>query len=119
MGKRAVAMQLIETTNFGLSVQILQEFYVAVMRKLAKPLGPDEALAFLDRFRSFPILPVDVGLVYEGVRNSVKFQVSYWDGTIIAAADRMRATILYSEDLDNGQRYGNIKAVNPFRADFK
>lgn len=112
--KRAAAMQLIATEDFGLSAQVLQEFYVTVTRKLAKPLGPGEAMAFLDRFRAFPVLVVDAGLVYEGARNAKKFQVSYWDGAIIAAAERLHAKTLYSEDLNHGQRYGSIEALNPF-----
>ncbi len=113
--KREAAIQLIATADFGLSAQVLQEFYVTVTRRLAKPLGPDQAMVFLDRFRAFPILTVDTGLVYEGARNSMKFQVSYWDGAIIAAAERMCAKILYSEDLNHGQKYGTVEVVNPFR----
>jgi predicted nucleic acid-binding protein len=58
----------------------------------------------------------DFGLVAEGIRNSVKFQVSYWDGAIIAAAERLKATTLYSEDLSHGQRCGDVTIVNPFIA---
>lgn len=112
--KQARAIALIETVDFGLSAQVLQEFYVTVTRKIAKPLTPAAALQFLDRFRVFPMVAVDQGLVVEGIRNSLKFQVSYWDGAILAAAERLHARLLYSEDLSHGQCYGKIRVQNPF-----
>lgn len=112
--RQKVALHLIEIVDFGLSAQVLQEFYVTVTRKIAQPLAPEAAVEFLDRFRAFPFVATDQGLVTEGIRNSLKYRISYWDGAIIAAADRLRATTLYSEDLNPGQRYGNITAINPF-----
>jgi predicted nucleic acid-binding protein len=114
--KKKTAIALIESTDFGLSAQVLQEFYVTVTRKLTVPLPPEEAMAFLDRFHAFPLVVTDFGLVAEGIRNSVKFQVSYWDGAIIAAAERLKAKTLYSEDLNHGQCCGDVTIVNPFFA---
>jgi predicted nucleic acid-binding protein len=112
--KQAQAIELIERVDFGLSAQVLQEFYVTVTRKLARPLTADAALQFLDRFRAFPMVSVDQALVVEGIRNSVKFQLSYWDGAILAAAEQLHARILYSEDLNHEQRYGEVVVRNPF-----
>ncbi|MDA0348985.1 MAG: PIN domain-containing protein [Verrucomicrobia bacterium] len=114
--KKEVAMTLIETADFGLSAQVLQEFYVTVTRKLEVPLSPEVALAFLDRFHVFPMVVTDFGIITEGIRNSVKFQISYWDGAIIAAAERLKANTLYSEDLNHDQHYGAVRTVNPFIA---
>ncbi len=112
--KKKTAIALIESTDFGLSAQVLQEFYVTVTRKLKVPLSPEEAMAFLDRFHAFPTVVTDFALITEGVRNSVKFQVSYWDGAIIAAAERLKAKTLYTEDLSHGQRCGDATILNPF-----
>ena len=112
--KKHIAMALIESTDFGLSAQVLQEFYVTVTRKLRVPLPPETAMEFLDRFHAFPLVVTDFGLVTEGIRNSVKFQVSYWDGAIIAAAEKLKAKTIYSEDLSHGQLYGAVRIVNPF-----
>lgn len=114
--KKQAAIRLIESLDFGLSAQVLQEFYVTVTRKLQKTLSPKNALAFLDQFQAFPTVPTDFGLVTEGIRNSVKFQMSYWDGAILAAADRLNASTLYSEDLNHGQRCGHVTIINPFLA---
>ena len=43
-----------------------------------------------------------------------RYQISYWDAAIIAAAGELGATILYTEDLNHGQAYGTVTAINPF-----
>lgn len=112
--KKERALALIEHTDFGLSAQVLQEFYVTVTRKIALPLPPDEAVALLEQFRSLPVVWTDYPLIVSGVEASLRFGISYWDGTIIAAAERLGAATLYTEDLNHGQRYGSVQAVNPF-----
>ncbi len=112
--KKGRALELIVQTDFGLSAQVLQEFYVTVTRKIAKTLTPDVAVALLDDLRRFPIVPTDYPLIVAGVEFSLRFGISYWDGAIIAAAERLGATTLYTEDLNHGQRYGSVQAINPF-----
>lgn len=112
--KRAVAIKLIQTVDFGLCAQVWQEFYVTVTRKFTQPIDPETALAFLDRFQAFPTIPTDRNLITLGIRNSIKYQLSYWDGAILAAAERLQATTLYSEDLNHQQRYGAVQVINPF-----
>jgi predicted nucleic acid-binding protein len=112
--KKERALELIVHTDFGLSAQVLQEFYVNVTRKIAKPLTPDAAVALLEQLRRFPMVPTDYPLIVAGVEISLRFGISYWDGAIIAAAECLGATTLYTEDLSHGQRYGTVQAVNPF-----
>ena len=112
--KKERALELIEHTDFGLSAQVLQEFYVNVTNKIALPLTPDEAMALLEQFRCFPMVLTDYPLIVAGVEAALRFGVSYWDATIIAAAEALGATTLYTEDLNHGQRYGSVQAVNPF-----
>ena len=114
--KKERALELIEHTDFGLSAQVLQEFYVNVTRKIALPLTPDKAVALLEQFRCFPMVWTDYPLIVAGVETALRFGISYWDGTIIAAAERLGATTLYTEDLNHGQRYASVQAVNPFRS---
>ena len=112
--KRERALELIETREFGLSAQVLQEFYVTVVRKIEVPLSPAEALEWIEQLESFPCLPIEPGLVKIAAELSLRHRISYWDGAIIAAAESLGATILYSEDLGHGHRYGTIQVVNPF-----
>jgi predicted nucleic acid-binding protein len=47
--------------------------------------------------------------------NELRYQISFWDGLILAAAEAGGAEVLYTEDLSHGQRYGGVLARNPFR----
>jgi predicted nucleic acid-binding protein len=113
--KKNRAMEIIASADFGLSIQVLQEFYVTVTRKITTPLAADTALELIEQLRAFPLVTTDYPLVISGIERSIQFGLSYWDGAILAAAARLEAPILYTEDLGHGQRYGSVQAVNPFR----
>ena len=112
--KKERALELISHADFGLSAQVLQEFYVNVTAKIAVPLSPDEAVALLEQFKTFPVVWTDYPLIVSGIETALHFGISYWDGAIIAAAECLGATTLYTEDLSNGQHYGSVQSVNPF-----
>lgn len=113
--KRKRALELIDEEDFGLSAQVLQEFYVTVVRKVEIPLSPEEAVKWIEDFEAFPCLPIDSGLVKIAIETSVRHRLSYWDGAIIGAAEALGAKILYSEDMNHGQQYGTVRVYNPFR----
>jgi predicted nucleic acid-binding protein len=113
--KRAKAVDLIDSVSFGLSAQVLQEFYVVATRKAKRKLSPAQALWWLERFMPFPCIDTDAALVHEAALGAEKYQVSYWDAAILAAAERLGAPILYTEDLNHEQRYGSVQVINPFR----
>ncbi len=113
--KTKIAARLIESVDFGLSVQVLSEFYVTVTRKIAAPLPVARAREFVRTLASLPLVDFDAKLVFEAMEFQETFQISYWDAAIIAAAHRLRAGTLYSEDLNDGQRYGEILVANPFQ----
>jgi len=112
--KRKRALALIESENFGLSAQVLQEFYVTVVRKIRVPLTPVAALEWIEQMEAFPCLPIDSGFVKIAAETSERHGLSYWDGAIVAAAELMGAKILYTEDLNDGQVYGVVRVCNPF-----
>jgi predicted nucleic acid-binding protein len=61
-----------------------------------------------------PGIATDEVIVKRGIEISVRYQISYWDGAIIAAAEALGAKTLYSEDLSHGQTYGDVEVRNPF-----
>ena len=111
--KRPVARDLM-ASGFALSGQVLAEFYFNVTRKGPAPLSHDEASEFIDLFRTQFCVPVDPDLVIHGAALADRYQISYWDGAILAAAHIAGVDTLYTEDLNNGQRYGSVRVVNPF-----
>ena len=86
--------------------------------KLKPPLSSNDALKFLQELLTSQIADLDFALFREAVGIHGRFQISYWDAAIHAAAKRLGATILYSEDLSGGQNFEGVQAVNPFRAGF-
>lgn len=113
--KHARAWDIIGPGKYAISAQVLGEFYVNVTRKTAELLSHEEAARWIDRLRTITVAPVDHELVASAVTRSQRYQISYWDGAIIAAAERLGATTLYTEDLNDGQTYGAVTAINPFK----
>jgi predicted nucleic acid-binding protein len=113
--KRKAANELISSAKFGLSAQVMQEFYAVSTRKTDRPLKPAEALEWIESLEDFPCAPLDTSLVKRGAEISVRYRISPWDGTIIAAAELLGARTLYTEDLNHGQSYGAVQVRNPFR----
>ena len=109
------ARRIIAETHFAISGQVLQEFYVSVTRKSDKPLTGAQALDWLKRLIDRPCAAVDHELVVRGAEMASRYRISYWDGAILAGAERMGAPILYTEDLNDGQVYGAVRVVNPFK----
>lgn len=111
--KNERAIELL-TTRFGTSGQVLAEFYVNAQRKGAVPLTPDEAKEWVYRLSKKALQPVDYAVIRAGIEHARRYQLSYWDGAIIAAAERLGARVVYSEDLNHGQTYGSVRVENPF-----
>ena len=51
--------------------------------------------------------------IIEALAIEARYQISFWDALIIQAAESSGASILYSEDLSDGQTYGSVRVVNP------
>jgi predicted nucleic acid-binding protein len=112
--KRKRAFELIESTEFGTSAQVLQEFFVTVVKKASRPLAPAQALAWIEQWTAFPCQPIDHQLVRIAIEHSERYAIAYWDAAILAAAEALGAHTVYSEDFNDGQRYGRVRVVNPF-----
>lgn len=110
--KWAISHDLLADPGATISAQVLAEFYFNVLRK--GYLNEHDADLWLDRLSLMPIVSIDGALVLEGAVVSRRYQISYWDGAIVAASKRCAATALYTEDLNHGQLYGDVHAVNPF-----
>jgi predicted nucleic acid-binding protein len=110
---RALVEQLWESRDGCLSVQVLQEFFVSVTRKIAKPLGTEtakEIIADLSRWHVHVPAADDV-LGAIGIHQ--RTGISFWDAMIVRSAAEMGCDVLYSEDLNTGQEYSGVRAENP------
>ena len=112
--KKAKAVELIGRTEFGISAQVLAEFYSVVTRKIRVPMPAAVALRWVELLEQQPCVSVDSALVKRGAAISERYQISCWDGAILAAAEYLGAETVYSEDMSHGQIYGSVKVINPF-----
>ena len=98
-----------------LSTQVLQEFYVAVTRKLATVLEPEVAYEAVKELAVMPTVRVDTPLILSAIQLSRQHQLSFWDALIIRSALEGGASTLYSEDMQHGQTFGALTVENPLR----
>ena len=112
--KYARANELLAQQELGLSAQVLQEFFVNIIRKPARPLSVTEAFGWIERLPRFPCGNIDANLVMLAIGLSERYRINYWDAAIIAAAERFGASVVYSEDFNTGQLYGSVRVQNPF-----
>lgn len=112
--KRDTARRRLAGAGWGLSVQVLQEFYVNIVRPPVCAMTHADAVAAIRELLRRPTVATDTSLVLEGLRLKERYQISYWDAAIIAAARALGACTLYSEDLSHGQDYDGVRVVNPF-----
>ena len=113
--KATRANELLSSRDVGLSVQVLQEFYVQATRdSRADRLNHEQAAALIDSFRRFPIQETTVGVMLAAMSTRQQFEISYWDAAILEAARALGCEIVLSEDLGDGQDYAGVRVENPF-----
>lgn len=112
--KRATARELLGLDGVGLSVQVLAEFYVNATAKLKLP--DDKVIRVLESFESYPVVPLSEALFWTALTLKKRYQLSYWDSAILAAAAELGCHTVYSEDLNHGQIYSGLRVINPFLA---
>jgi predicted nucleic acid-binding protein len=96
-----------------LSMQVLQEFYVNVTRKIATPLPKDLARAVVSSYTAWCMetTPAEMAAAFRIEDDS---RIGFWDALIVSAAVKSGAGRILSEDLNAGQRIAGILIENPF-----
>ena len=97
-----------------LSIQILQEFYVNVTRKVAKPMAPETAAQILADLSAWQVHRPGVEDVLDVIRLQARYQLSFWDAMIVASALQLGCPTIWSEDLNPGKVYDQTQVLNPF-----
>ena len=102
-----------ESGTGRLSVQVLQEFYVNVTRKLITPVSRSTAREVVSSYAAWVKEPTTPDTVIRAIDIAEMAQIMFWDALIVASAEEAQATQIYSEDLNAGQTIAGIKIVNP------
>lgn len=114
--KQDQALRLVQQASLNgegiVSTQVLIELYQALGLKLRVP--DVQRLALIKAYTAWPVIDSDLALVTAAMEKSVRFQISILDAMVVEAALRSGATTLYSEDMQHGQRFGELTLINPF-----
>lgn len=101
--------------DVGLSVQVLQEFYVQATRASRQDaITHQQAVGLIEAWRRFPIQETTVDVMVAALRTRQRFGISYWDAAIIEASRFLGCSVVLSEDLDTRTDYDGVRVENPF-----
>lgn len=96
------------------SVQVLQEFFVTVTKKVPKPLAVDEATDRIRELCAWRVFAPRSEEVLAAIALMQRAQLSFWDAMIVEAAHQLGCATLWTEDLTNGQLLHGVRVKNPF-----
>lgn len=112
---RALVGEALSESRGCISTQVVQEFLNASLRKFAKPLTPADAQRFLTVVLE-PLCTVFAGidLFQQAITITDRWKFAFYDALIVASAFQAGCPILYSEDLQHGQKVESLQILNPF-----
>jgi predicted nucleic acid-binding protein len=115
--KRDVALRLVERGwsspgDVPISVQVLQELHVNLVKR---GVSHGDAGQVVRDFSLWPVVDNSLALLLSALDEQARWKISLWDALILAAARASGASELVTEDLNPGQDYGGVRAVDPFR----
>ena len=113
--KTTRALELLTNRQVCLSFQVLQEFYANAVNPKKLGMAPAEATAWCDTWLQCPVASLGLETFVRTLELVHHYQISNWDAAILAAAQQLGCTIVYSEDLNHGQDYDGVRVENPFR----
>jgi len=116
--KQLIAHELVRKAMAGqalVSTQVLGEFGTVLLHKMSPPAPPKQLKVILNALAPIRVIPPDGDMIQRAVEAHAQYGVRFYDGMIIAAAERGGCQKLLSEDFKAGQNYFGIAVENPFR----
>lgn len=93
-----------------LSIQVLQEFHVTLVRR---GIGVAQSAHIVQQYLAWRVVSNTKPIFRRALQVQRRWQLSFWDSSIVSAAQQARVKELWSEDLDPGQVYDGVLVVNP------
>ena len=100
--------------KFVISAQVLSEFATTLLHKASPQATPEAAIEILDTLLPIKLVPPDHDLIRRAIEAHASYGLHFYDGMIIAAAERAGCARIWSEDLNAGQQYFGVTVANPF-----
>jgi predicted nucleic acid-binding protein len=104
-----------DTRRGRVSFQVLREFYEVTTRKLSPGLPQDIARNYVRWLTTWRPAATTNSSLERAWQMQDRYQLSWWDSLIVAAAHRAQCPYLLTEDLQHGQDLGGTLVVNPFQ----
>ena len=101
--------------ELAVSTQVLAETANTLLQKYQSRFNAQDVASILDSFKPIPLVKPDGDMVRRAVEAHGVYGIHFYDGMIIAAAERAGAKRILSEDLNSGQQYFGVRVENPFR----
>lgn len=112
---RTVVDRLVRTGGGCLSIQVLQELFWALTRKVPKPVSTGQALEAIRKLCVLPVYSPTPEDVLAAGRLAGEVRISFWDAMIVLAAARIGARTLWTEDMNTGQTIAGVRIRSPFQ----
>lgn len=112
---RDLLRRLVLSRHAASSVQVAGEFFVIATRKIKSPLSAKQAAGILEDLSGWMIHSPSLLDAQAAVEIATRFKLHYWDALVIRSAQAVGASILWSEDLQDGGRFGGVTVSNPFQ----
>ena len=111
--RKAARSEDLLSTGGTISVQVLNEFVAVARRKHQAPW--DRVRAALDALCAVcQVAPLTLAVQQQAVRLAEVHGFSIYDATILASAQAAGCDLIYTEDLQHGQRIGGVQVINPY-----
>ena len=102
-----------DNDQYVVSSQVLNEFVNTALNKLKK--SDEEVVGHLRQLKTMRVVPVSAEWLERAVEIRSRYGLQFYDSLLLAAAEALGCDKFLSEDLNDGQMYGSVKAVNPFK----
>ena len=112
--ERARAVLGADPGGLWTSPQVMGELYVTLTRMVASPMGAADARAVVAGLARLNVIPLEAAQVLQAADIAARYQLSYWDSLLIAAAQAARCDRLLTEDLQAGAVIAGVQIENPF-----
>ncbi len=116
--KREKAQKLISSLWHSrqgvISIQVLQELYVNLTRKLPKPISAERAVQIITDLGQWSLHEPTLSDLKRAIELEKLHKLSFWDAMIVSSAQQMGCKFLWTEDLNSGQYIDDLIIRNPF-----
>jgi predicted nucleic acid-binding protein len=115
--KQDIAQNLVRGAVAGdiiASSQVLGEFAATLLHKLSPAARPADVITILDVLAPIKLVPTDGDTIRRAIEARSQYGMHFYDGMIVAAAERAGCLRIWSEDFNSGQSYFGVVVENPF-----